>query len=186
MMSDISQIKVSNIVYNIKDTTARQVATDESVGLVKPDGVSIFVDENGTLSYGGATGSNIYITTNENSLIGKTVTATDGVITKTAIIDSNKTATISNFMGTGWVTITASDGTNTAYAYANCSYYGTYRVTLKIWSATVNLSTEERSLYGGPVYVTSDVAPNETLTFDYSGQATYIARAPGKYIFFIV
>lgn len=185
-MSDISQIQVSNVTYDIKDITARQIATTETVGRVKPDGISLLVDENGVLSYSGAAGSNIYISTDEVSLRGATATITDGTVTKTVTISADGTATVSNFLGTGWVTITASNGINTAYAYVDCSYYGTYRATLRIWSATVNLSTEERMLYGGPVYVSSNVAPDETLIFDYTGHTTYIARVPGKYTFYIV
>lgn len=185
-MADISQIEVASVTYDIKDTTARAIATSENVGRVKPDGTTIVVDGNGVLSSTGQGGSNIYIETNEESLYGKTVTVTDGVLTETTTISNEGKATFSRYMGTGWVTITASNGTRTAYAYVDCSFYGSFRVTLAFFSATVNLSTSERLLYGGNVYVTSDVTPSQTLTFDHTGHATYIVRIPGTYTFSIV
>lgn len=185
-MADISQIVVKKVTYDIKDATAREIATAEKVGRVRPDGNSIIVDEYGVLSSVGSGGSTIYISTSESTLFGKTVTVTDGVITETTEFDENGRATVSRYMGTGWVTITASNGTKTAYAYLDCSFYGSYRATLSFFEATVNLTTSERLLYGGPVYVTSDVAPDETLTFDYTGATKYTVRVPGVYTFSIV
>ena len=97
-MSDISQIKVGSTTYDIKDTTARTVATVNAVGRVKPDGTSIVIDNNGMISSVGSGGSNIYITTTDEDLFGETVTVTDGVFSDTATFDSTGHATISSFM----------------------------------------------------------------------------------------
>lgn len=185
-MADISQVKVNGVTYDVKDSTARAVATASTVGRVRPDGNSIIVDENGVLSSVGSGGSTIYVSTTDSRLIGATITITDGVITETAVIGDTGSATISRYMGTGWVTISATVGGKTAYAYLDCSFYGSYRASLEFFEATINLTTSERLLYGGPVYVTSDVAPDATLTFDYTGAATYTAYVPGTYTFSIV
>lgn len=185
-MADISQIEVASVTYDIKDATARRIATDTTVGRVMPDGITIVVNENGVITSTGQGGSYIYIHTDETSLYGQTVIVTDGVITDTATFSDTGDAVVSKYMGTGWLTITATDGTRTAYSYIDCTYYGTYRTTLGFFSATVNLSTSERSLYGGNVYVSSEVAPPQTLTFNAYGEATYVAKVPGSYTFSIV
>ena len=185
-MADISQIKVSSVTYDVKDTTARQIATNASVGRVKPDGVSILVDANGVISGVGVGGSNIYVTTTDDDLIGATVTITDGVLTETAVMPSTKQVSFPKFLGSGWVTISATVGAQTAYAYVNCEYYGTYRVNLEFFSCTVNVVTTESDLIdGGHAYVMSEVAPDAELTFNNLGVATYIAHVPGRYTFYI-
>ena len=183
-MADISQIKVSSVTYDIKDTTARAVATSASVGRVKPDGTSTFVDANGVLSSAGVGGgTNFTISTDESSLIGKTITITDGTVTTTTVFDNNGEANVVGYLGTGWVTISCSDGTDTAYAYEDCSYYGLHRVELNFWSATVNLSTS--NFQGETVHIKSDVAPPSTVTFSNQGVATYIVHMPGIYEFYV-
>ena len=185
-MSDISQIKVGSTTYDIKDTTARTVATVNAVGRVKPDGTSIVIDNNGMISSVGSGGSNIYITTTDEDLFGETVTVTDGVFSDTATFDSTGHATISSFMGTGWVTISATVNNKTAYAYLDCSFYGSYRVTLEFFEATVNITTSDVSLYGDSVFVTSEVAPPATLTFSNLGATSYTVYVPGVYTFYVI
>lgn len=185
-MADISQIEVNNITYDIVDTNARRIATETAAGRVIPDGVTIVINEDGVITSTGQGGSYIYIYTDETSLYGKTITITDGVIIETTTISNSGEAVFSKFMGTGWLTITASNGTETAYTYIDCTYYGTYRTTLNFFTATVNLSTSERSLYGGNVYITSEVTPPTTLTFDAYGRTSYTVKVPGTYTFSII
>lgn len=48
-MADIKQIKVGSTNYDIKDETARGIATTQIAGRVKPDGTTITVDNDGTI-----------------------------------------------------------------------------------------------------------------------------------------
>ena len=77
-MPDISKvILLDNTEYNLRDTRAA-IATDSTTGTVKPDGTSITIDANGTLtaqpegmvilSYGSSTW-NDFISAYENSRV---------------------------------------------------------------------------------------------------------------------
>lgn len=127
------------------------------------------------------TGSDIIITTSETSLYGKTITITNGTITETTVFNNNGEASFDGYTGTGWVTLTCSNGTKTAYGYINIPYYGRFEVEISFWTSTINLKTN--SFYGKNIYVSSPVAPSSTLAFDNNGEATYIAKSPGAYTF---
>ena len=58
-MADISQIKLTpnGDAYDIKDATARRLATTSQTGQVKPDGTTVTIDNDGTIhSVGGGGG----------------------------------------------------------------------------------------------------------------------------------
>lgn len=57
-MADVSQIRIApNSVFDLKDSTARRLASTSQTGQVKPDGSTITIDQDGTIhSAGGSSG----------------------------------------------------------------------------------------------------------------------------------
>lgn len=131
----------------------------------------------------GMTGSIFEIHTNESTLIGKTVTVTDGTTSMTATINNAGDAEIRGFDEIGNITITATDGDQTATTVVNVPYFGNYSVTLAFWQAIVNIQGDE-NLYGEDIQVSnSSHILVQTITLDSEGQGTFYASRPDTYTF---
>ena len=105
-------------------------------------------DHDMTVVEGGAGGSIIKVHTTEVTLHGEDVTITDGTNTQTATFDENGDATFGNVMTTGNLTISSTDGTDTATAALTVPYYGQYSASISFWSATIEVSTST-SIFDG-------------------------------------
>lgn len=85
-------------------------------------------------------GSTIIVGTNEVTLRGQTCTITDGVTTLTETINNSGVATFKGVTLTGTLTITATDGVDTAQRYLDVPYFGNYTATLSFFSATITVT----------------------------------------------
>lgn len=127
-------------------------------------------------------GSFIYVDTISPELIGAQVEVTDGVDTITAIFDANGQAELKNVFMTGTLQVTTSAGIYTAGTTINVPYFGTYKVSLALWMATLNISTSNPVLFGQQITITdSSSAVVGTTTFSNVGTATFIVGAPDVY-----
>lgn len=127
-------------------------------------------------------GSLITITTEEESLIGEEVTVSDGTNYVYAIFNAEGVAELKNVLMTGTLTISATDGTDTATASINVPYYGSYTQSLAFWNATLAISTPNSELYGQQITITdSNSQVVGTTTFGGSGTASYVVKEPDTY-----
>lgn len=94
--------------------------------------------ENKTPAAGG--GSKITITTSELSLIGTTATLTDGVTTLSADFDNSGKAVFEGVTMTGTLTVTATNGVDTATKQITIQYYGNYTFVIAFFSATITIT----------------------------------------------
>lgn len=112
----------------------------------------------------GTTGSILNISTTESTLEGKTVTVTNGTETRTATFDENLECVIAGYKGTGEVTISSTDGIQTATEVINIPYFGNYDYTIAFWAATVNIQGDS-NLKGTTVTIKdSDDVTVDTVT----------------------
>ena len=132
-------------------------------------------------------GSFIYVTASNPSLIGQEVQITDGTDTIYAIFDANGVAELRNVFMTGTLQLTATDGTYTAGATLNVPYYGTYNVTMAFWLATLSITTTSPEFYNQQITIRdSDDEVVGTTTFNSVGAASFIVSAPDTYTLSIV
>lgn len=173
-----------NVNYGIVEL---KTATASDLGGVKPDGSTVTIDADGTLhSKGGGTGGSfIEISTVETSLYGKDVTivAQTGSDPVTVTLDSAGNASVEGYMGTGAITLTATDGTQVATYNLTINYFGRYSVSLSFWSAFVNISTPTPELYGQEIIIKLDNAEVGRTNFNSLGNVTYELHAYGNYTF---
>ncbi len=131
----------------------------------------------------GMSGSIFKIHTDEATLIGKTVTVTDGLTFATDTINNSGDAEVKGFTAVGNITITATDGTDTATTVINVPYFGNYPVSLAFWQATVNIQGDE-NIYGEDVVVTDSAhIIVDTVTLDSAGQGVFYASKADTYTF---
>lgn len=88
----------------------------------------------------GTTGSIFHITTTNSELEGKTVTVSCGTETRTATFDSNLECTVIGFKTVGAVTITSTDGIQTATTTINIQYYSKYEVSISFFEASITVT----------------------------------------------
>ena len=146
-------------------------------------------DENKCL-FGDATwresisGSSITITSLEASLNGKQVSISDGTHTKTGTFDSSGICTITGITFVGNLTITSTDGTETATKIVNMPYFGVYVTTLSFWAATVNI-TGSNELKGALVTVknSSDVTVGTVTLSSTDATGVFVASEADTYKF---
>lgn len=129
---------------------------------------------------GGAGGSVIKVHTSEASLHGEDVTLSDGTDTLTAAFDSNGDATFGNVMMTGTLTLSSTDGTDTATGTLAVPYYGQYNIDISFWSATIQISTSTSIFNGLTVSAKKDGVVYGTGTFT-NGSATINVPEAGTY-----
>ncbi|MCR4834380.1 MAG: hypothetical protein K5900_12465 [Butyrivibrio sp.] len=163
-----------SINLTIRQTgTATITATKEEFSFESTLSMQTFTAYNQEITSGDA--YTINITTEETALYGQTVTATyDTSSTKTATLSESGTATITLYNYTGNVTLTATDGTNTATSDITIvEGTSSYACNLSFGDAyTINITTEETTLYGQTVTATYDTSRTKTATLSSSGTAT--------------
>lgn len=128
-------------------------------------------------------GSVLTVHTINTSLYGRTVTVRQNEQIQTALFDNTGTAVFDNMPYIGEISITSTDGTQTATTTMNIPYFGRYSVNIAFWAATANINTTSSEFYGLPITVAKDGVTAGSTSFDNAGHATYIAMAPGTYKF---
>ncbi|MBQ9568129.1 MAG: hypothetical protein IJR31_08670 [Lachnospiraceae bacterium] len=134
-----------------------------------------------TIVEGGSGGSTIEVTTSESSLIGEDVTVTDGTNTWTSQFDNSGKAVFSGITSTGTLTVSSTDGNETAQYILTAPYFGNYAVTLAFWSATIEVSTTTSQLNGKTVYAKKNGVVMGSAVFS-SGSASITVPEAGSYV----
>jgi len=101
----------------------------------------------------GLAGSIINVETTAVSLRGKTVTIQGTNKTATGTFDTNGKAIISSFIDVGPITITATDGVETARTIGTLPYFSQYYFPLEFWRAVLHITTTDDILIGQTVRV---------------------------------
>jgi hypothetical protein len=149
---DVDTSTISNLVdvrpfvasgNEITEALAKTYKTDDSIETEVDDNDYIpFYDVSAQqpkkiiksdLKMGGG-GSLFVIKTDETSLIGKTVTVTDGVLVWQGKFDANKEAEVSGVTAIGALTITSTDGVDTAETIYTVNSYSRYTVKLNFYT----------------------------------------------------
>lgn len=157
------------------DLQAHKALTPESTG--GAHGIA-YVDEvlyiNGTEVKTGSGGSTVVVTTEEPTLVGKTVTLTISGETYTGEFDNTGECIFEGITETGTATITASDGNETTTESLTIAYYSKYAVELWLGTVyTINISTTEATLYGKQITLTNGT---DTATTTFSGSGTAVKK----------
>lgn len=130
----------------------------------------------------GLAGSILNIETTAVSLRGKTVTVQGANKSATGTFDNNGKATITSFIDVGPITITSTDGTETARTTGNLPYFSQYNFPLEFWRAVLHITTNDESLIGQTVQVYDS---NETLAgsavFPIGMEVTIAVTTPDTY-----
>ncbi len=129
--------------------------TGEPRSTTPPDGDNSTRIATTEFVYRAGGGSVITVTTAEATLFGKDVTLTDGVETMTETFSSTGRAIFRGVRLTGELTVSATDGTDTAVKTLTVLYYGTYAATLVFEYSTIHISTSDPLLIGQTAYVYS-------------------------------
>jgi len=87
-----------------------------------------------------ATGSTVAIATTESTLFGEDVTLSKGGYSRTTQFNNFGLATFQGVTVTGDVTITTSDGSQTATRTLNIPYFGNYTMTITFFEATITVT----------------------------------------------
>lgn len=132
----------------------------------------------------GTTGSILKISTTETSLEGKTVTVTNGTETRTATFDENLECLIAGYKGTGEVTISSSDGIQTASTVVTIPYFGNYQYAIAFWAATVNIQGDD-NLKGATITVkdSDDLTVGTVVLNVITGRGVFTAQKADTYTF---
>lgn len=85
-------------------------------------------------------GAKIKVTTSESTLYGQTVTLSDGTHTLVGTFNSSGEYTFEGVQMSGNLTVSSSDGSDTATRVLNVPYYGAYEINITFFSATVVVS----------------------------------------------
>lgn len=134
-----------------------------------------------------AKGSEVTVTTINSSLFNRTVIITQGSDSVSASFDANGVAVFDNVPYIGTVTISATDGIQTATTYLNIPYFGRYSAQIAFWAAVVNISTLSPEFFGLNISVSKGDVIIDTIAFDnVTGRAMYTAIEPGTYKFVVV
>jgi len=128
-------------------------------------------------------GSVVTVSTINASLYGRTVTISQGSESRTATFNNSGVAVFESIPYVGTVTVSSTDGTQTAESTLDIPYFGRYSVNIAFWAATVNISTTSSEFYNKEISVAKDGTTLTTISFDSEGSASYIAMAPGLYTF---
>ena len=126
-------------------------------------------------------GSNITITTTETSLRGKDCVLTDGTTSYTEAFDLTGKAVFEGVQLTGNLTITSTDGTQTATDSLNVPYFGNFSKSISFWRATIAVTTTTSQFNGLNVVAKKNGAVMGTGTFS-SGSASLTVPSAGTYV----
>lgn len=134
-----------------------------------------------------AGGSTITVTTAEVTLRGKNVTLSDGVNTWTKQFDNTGKAIFTSIMSTGALSVTASDGTETASGTISAPYFGNYTCPIAFFEAVVTVYGGTGMLGGCPVVAKKDgvVVASGVLSNIFGQPSEYVfhLNQPGTYTF---
>ncbi len=130
-------------------------------------------------------GSYITITTTDTTLYNRTVTVIDqSGRSVSGKFDGNGVCELSSVPLTGVLTISATDGSQTATTTLNAPYFGNYNVSLSLFSATVNIVGTPASLLGGKtVVVTKGSTTITSVVLDANARGTAYLTETGEYTF---
>lgn len=133
-----------------------------------------------TVVEGGSGGSTIKVHTSEASLAGEDVTLTDGTDTMTETFDENGDAMFMGVTMTGTLTISSTDGTDTASGTVSVPYFGVYSQNISFWSATIQVSTTTSIFDGLTVYAKKNGTVYGSAVFS-NGSASITVPEAGTY-----
>ena len=88
-----------------------------------------------TVVRGSKGGSKIKITTTESTLFGEDVLISDGINTYTEVFNGSGVAVFEGVLITGNLTVTSTDGVDTAEAMISVEYFGNYEKAISFFSA---------------------------------------------------
>ena len=129
--------------------------TGEPRSTTPPDGDNSTRIATTEFVYRAGGGSVITVSTAETTLFGKDVTITDGIETMTETFNDQGKAIFRGVRLTGDLTVSATDGTDTAVKTLTVLYYGSYAVTLVFEYSTIHITTTDPLLIGQTAYVYS-------------------------------
>ena len=132
-----------------------------------------------------AKGSEVTVTTINSSLFNRAVTITQDGHSVTAQFNSSGVAVFSNVPYIGTVSISSTDGIQTATSSLNIPYFGRYSTSIAFWAAVVTITTSTPEFYGQTITVSKNDTPVAMVSFDNLGQALYTASEMGEYTFAI-
>lgn len=127
-------------------------------------------------------GSHITVTTTNTELYLRNVTITDEVgHSATAKFDSSGVAVFESFPYVGTLTISSTDGQQTAIGTLNTPYFGRYTTAIRFWVATLSFNLD--SAFGGSVITIKDSLETTigTVTLNSSGDGTFDVESAGTY-----
>lgn len=122
-------------------------------------------------------GSTIIVGTNEASLYGESCTITDGVTTLTETINNSGVATFKGVTLTGSLTITATNGVDTATRMLTVPYFGNYTATLSFFSATITVTYPSGAVCTITDGTTTLTATGSPMAFNIPNAGTWTATA---------
>lgn len=145
--------------------------------------LQIQIDE---LKESGLSGSIFKITTINPSLEGKTVRIinADNTEEKTGTFDSNLECVIYGMKSVGEITITSTDGIQTATSVISIPYFGNYTVPIAFWAATVNMQGDT-NLYGATITIkdSDNLTVGTVVLSAIDGTGTFTASKADTYTF---
>ena len=145
--------------------------------------LQIQIDE---LKESGLSGSIFKVTTINPSLEGKTVRIinADNTEEKTGTFDSNLECVIYGMKSVGEITITSTDGIETATSVISIPYFGNYTVPIAFWAATVNMQGDT-NLYGATITIkdSDDLTVGTVVLSAVDGTGTFTAPKADTYTF---
>lgn len=125
-------------------------------------------------------GSIITITTTESTLYGQNVTLSDGTTTLTETFSNSGVAVFYGVSLTGNLSISSSDGTDTAIGSLTVPYFGIFEKDISFWSATIAVTTTTADFDGLTVYAKKNGVTKGSAVFS-SGSASITVPETGSY-----
>ena len=126
--------------------------------------------------------STINVSTTASEFYGATVTVTsDEAPTSTIQLSSSGKVTYTALKEGRYVFSLEYDG-DTYSDYVEIGEEGTYSVTIKYWTATIQLSTSSTEMYGAPIVIADENGVQiGSVNFDSLGNARYLIHKTGIY-----
>ena len=125
-----------------------------------------------------ATGSTLAISTTESTLYGQTITLSNGgAYTRTATFNNYGFATFQGVTVTGTVTLTTSDGVQTATRTLDMPYFGNYIMTITFFEATITVTYPANGTCTISDGVTTLTANQNPMAFSIPNAGTWTAKA---------
>ena len=155
-------------------------------GIIDEDAALHLQQEIDELRQEATSGSRIFVSTLNQSLYGRDVTITEaGGTVFTSRFDSNGVAEFKSIPYVGNLTISSTDGVQTATSVVNTPYYARYNFQIAFWAATVNIVGDpEMSGYTVTVRDSNEILVG-TVVLDSEGAGIFTATAPDTYKFIL-